>query len=48
MLLLQDQFICEPLGASELRGHSRMSTFAVVGPVDSASPLPASLAPTGG
>ena len=35
MLLVREQFVCEPLGASDLRGHSRMNTFAVVGPIES-------------
>lgn len=29
MLLLRDEFTCEPLGASQLRGHSRVQTYAV-------------------
>jgi adenylate cyclase len=29
-LLVRDDFDCEPLGASQLRGHSEMATFAVV------------------
>jgi adenylate cyclase len=33
MRLIRDEFVCEPLGAKELRGHSRMNTFAVVGPI---------------
>jgi class 3 adenylate cyclase len=33
MLLIRDRFTCEPLGARELRGHSRMNTYAVVGPI---------------
>ena len=33
MLLDRDQYHCEPLGASELRGHSTMKTFAVLGPI---------------
>jgi adenylate cyclase len=36
MLLIRDAFVCEPLGSSELRGHSRMETFAVVRPKASA------------
>ena len=32
MHLIRDAFICEPLGSRDLRGHSRMETFAVVGP----------------
>ena len=31
MRLIRDAFVCEPLGSSELRGHSSMETFAVVG-----------------
>ncbi|NJD28436.1 MAG: hypothetical protein FIA92_09075 [Chloroflexi bacterium] len=44
MLLIRDQFACEPLGAHELRGHSNMQTFAVVGPI-AHSVLPASVSP---
>ena len=36
MLLIRDAFVCEPLGSSQLRGHSRMKTFAVVGPKEPA------------
>ena len=35
-LLVRDQFECEPLGESQLRGHSRMATFAVIGPAAAA------------
>jgi class 3 adenylate cyclase len=49
MLLIRDQFVCEPLGASELRGHSRMNTFTVATPIlDPAAPaLRVSTAPAG-
>jgi class 3 adenylate cyclase len=33
MLLVQDEFVCEPQGARDLRGHSRMNTFTIAGPV---------------
>jgi len=33
MLLIRDEFACEPLGANELRGHSTMNTFAVIRPI---------------
>jgi class 3 adenylate cyclase len=36
MRLIRDAFVCEPLGSSQLRGHSRMKTFAVVGPAEPA------------
>jgi adenylate cyclase len=29
MLRIRDEFACEPLGPTELRGHSRMNTYAV-------------------
>jgi len=32
MKLVRDHFECEPLGESQLRGHSRMKTYAVIGP----------------
>lgn len=32
MLLVRAHFACEPLGASELRGHSSMNTYTVTGP----------------
>ena len=32
-LLIRDHFTCEPLGESDLRGHSRMRTFTVAGPI---------------
>jgi len=32
MLRIRDQFVCEPVGEKDLRGHSRMATFIVVGP----------------
>jgi class 3 adenylate cyclase len=35
MLLVRGSYVCEPLGESDLRGHSSMKTFVVVGPVAS-------------
>jgi class 3 adenylate cyclase len=29
-LLIRDQFECEPVGETQLRGHSRMPTYAIV------------------
>jgi class 3 adenylate cyclase len=34
MDLVRDRFVCEPLGESELRGHSGMNTFAIAGPIE--------------
>jgi adenylate cyclase len=33
MLLVRGAYVCEPVGESDLRGHSSMKTFVVVGPV---------------
>jgi class 3 adenylate cyclase len=38
MLLIRDEFACEPLGPSELRGHSRMNTYAVAANVAVSDP----------
>jgi class 3 adenylate cyclase len=35
-LLVRDQFECEALGESQLRGHSGMRTYAVIGPTQMA------------
>jgi class 3 adenylate cyclase len=37
MVLVRDQFVCKPLGSMELRGHSRMNTFAIAGPLPGSS-----------
>jgi class 3 adenylate cyclase len=35
MLLVRGSYVCEPVGESELRGHSSINTYVVVGPTTS-------------